>query len=200
MDYYQISIFGLYISKDYSRDIFKLLLKYEDISASEAASRLGLHIKTVQDFLEAMTNCSLLERKQVTDKKRPYYRYSLTDSVFNIKFDLKQLLNKDDNEGKLFNYTIREKQNSGAHFTTARYDSSFSSISIPVGNGRLRTERKINLTDKQGKFLYNLPFPGANGKKVKDLMDDSSLKNEDLPEIQDILELLIEQNIIEIIN
>lgn len=199
MDYDQVSRFGLYISKDYSRDIFGLLLKYADISASEAASRLDLHIKTVQDFLEAMAACNIIERKQVTDKKRPYYRYSLSNTSLKIRLDLKQLLIENNNGNKLSDYRIREKQNSGAHFTTARYDSSFSSISIPQGNGRLRTERKIILTEKQGKFLYNLPFPGAVGKKVKEMIFESSLKSEDLPEIQDILELLIEQNIIEII-
>ncbi|MEE4115301.1 MAG: hypothetical protein V2I37_03985 [Marinilabiliaceae bacterium] len=200
MDYDQVSRFGLYISKDYSRDIFGLLLKYADISASEAASRLDLHIKTVQDFLEAMAACNILERKQVSDKKRPYYRYSLSNSSLNIVLDLRQLLEKNNNGDKLSACRIREKQNSGAHFTTARYDSLFSSISIPHGNGRLRTERKINLTEKQGKFLYKLPFPGAGAKTVKDLMLESSLDNKDLPEIQDILELLIEQDIIEIIH
>ena len=44
MDFVTAAILGTYISKDYAEDFFKLLVDYQDISASEAASRLGLHI------------------------------------------------------------------------------------------------------------------------------------------------------------
>ena len=49
----EASKFGTYISKSFTKDMFRLLMNYRDISASEAASRLGIHIQTVQDFLEA---------------------------------------------------------------------------------------------------------------------------------------------------
>ena len=54
MDFKQAAILGSFISKDYAEDIFELLVNYQAISASEAAARLNLHIKTAQDFLEAL--------------------------------------------------------------------------------------------------------------------------------------------------
>ena len=53
MDFKRAAILGSYISKDYAEDLFRLLATYQNISASEAASRLSMHIKTVQDFFEA---------------------------------------------------------------------------------------------------------------------------------------------------
>ena len=50
MDFKKAALLGTYISKDYAEDVFKLLVNYKSISASEAASRLNLHIKTAQDF------------------------------------------------------------------------------------------------------------------------------------------------------
>lgn len=54
MDFETAAKLGAYFSKDYAEELFRLLVNYKDISASEAASRLNLHIQTVQDFLEAM--------------------------------------------------------------------------------------------------------------------------------------------------
>ena len=51
MDFKKAAILGSYISKDYAEDLFRLLVTYKDIPASEAASRLNMHIKTVQDTL-----------------------------------------------------------------------------------------------------------------------------------------------------
>ena len=39
---------GACLSRDYAGDLFRLLVNYRDISASEAASRLNLHIRTAQ--------------------------------------------------------------------------------------------------------------------------------------------------------
>ena len=59
---------GAFISKDYAREFFALLLSYQDISASEAASRLGLHIRTAQEFLEGLTELDILSRQEVYEK------------------------------------------------------------------------------------------------------------------------------------
>ncbi len=67
---------GAIISKDYAEDFFKLLVNYQDISASEAASRLSLHIRTAQDFLDSLTELELVKKTEVFEKKRPYYRYT----------------------------------------------------------------------------------------------------------------------------
>ena len=86
MDFKSAALFGSCISKDYAENLFRLLDTYKSISASEAASRLNLHIKTVQDFMEAMTTLNILKREEVFEKKRPYYRYSLKKDK--IVFDL----------------------------------------------------------------------------------------------------------------
>jgi len=52
MDYHIAAKLGASLSKEYAEDFFKLLVNYQDISASEAASRLNLHIRTAQDFLK----------------------------------------------------------------------------------------------------------------------------------------------------
>ena len=46
MDFQTAALLGASLSKDYAEDFFKLLVNYQDISASEAASRLSLHIRT----------------------------------------------------------------------------------------------------------------------------------------------------------
>jgi transposase len=65
MDFKRAATLGSYMSKDYAEDLFRLLVTYQDISASEAASRLNLHIKTVQDFLEAMASLDILSKTEV---------------------------------------------------------------------------------------------------------------------------------------
>ena len=198
MDFKTAAKLGAYFSKDYAEEIFRLLVNYMDISASEAASRLNLHIQTVQDFLEAMISLDILSKKEVYEKKRPYFRYSLKKKKIAMDIDLASLLEEKRPEGKLFK-KIRENKNSGARFTTARYEPYFSSVVIWIGEGRDRKERKINLTNPQGKFLYQLPFPTAEYLTIAEIMQKTGVDKIHSPEILDIVGLLEKYGVIEVV-
>ncbi|MGD9345519.1 MAG: hypothetical protein PVH84_06625 [Candidatus Aminicenantes bacterium] len=196
MDFETAAKLGALFSKDYAEDIFRLLVNYKDISTSEVASRVNLHIQTAQEFLEAMTSLGILSKKEVYEKKRPYFRYSLLKKKIIMDIDLASLLEHKRLEGEL-SKKMRENKNSGARFTTARYDSYFSSVVIWIGEGRSREERKINLTIPQGKFLYHLPFPTAEFMTVVEIMQKAGVDKSHLPEILDIVKLLETFGVIE---
>lgn len=186
---------GYYISKDYARGFLSLLARYRDLSASEAASRLGIHISTAQDFLEAMESLGILSKQEVYEKKRPYYRYSLEKRVIEMRLDLgsEQFVGPEKDPGGM----IREKKQSRARFTTSRSGDSISSITIWTGEGRGRKEHRISLTAYQGKFLYHLPFPNAEAESVEGIMKMAGLEEEVRPEIDDMVALLAEYKVIE---
>lgn len=187
---------GSYISKDYAEPLLRLLVNYKSISASEAASRLSLHIRTVQDFLEAMTDLKILKKEEVYEKKRPYNRYMLNQHNIKMEIDLNKLL-ENDSELNNSSIKIREKINSGARFTTARNGQYFSNVAIWVGKGREGKERKISLTESQGRFLFNLPFPNAAYMDIKQIMKKADINSEHTSEISDIVKLLEEYEIVE---
>jgi len=115
MTFNEAAILGTYLSKDYAQELFRLLVNYKSISSSEAASRLNLHIKTVQDFLEAMAGLHILEKEEVYEKKRPYNRYTLIVNKINMEIDLAVLatnLNPEDQT----TMRIRERKNAGVIF------------------------------------------------------------------------------------
>jgi len=184
MDFKTAAKLGAYFSKDYAEEIFRLLVNYKDISASEAASRLNLHIQTAQDFLEAMTSLGILSKKEVYQKKRPYFRYSLIKKKIAMDIDLAFLLEQKQPEGKLSN-KIRENKDSRARFTTARYDPYFSNV-------------VICLTIPQGKFLFQLPFPTAEFLTIAEIMQKTGVDKIHSPEILDIIGLLEEYGVIKV--
>jgi len=196
MDFKKAAILGSYISKDYAEELFRLLVTYRDISASEAASRLNLHIKTVQDFLEAMASLDILSKKEVTEKKRPYFRYALKTHVVEMKIDLNPLFTKQ--EAAIRNSKkIRERSNAGARFSTSRDGQYISHVALWIGKGRDRKERRINLSIPQGKFLFHLPFPSAEPMYVEDIMKKAEVDESNRSEIIDIVNVLEEYNVIE---
>ena len=196
MDFATAAKLGTYISKDYARDMFDLLAKYRDISASEAASRLGLHIRTAQDFLEAMESLGILSKEEVYEKKRPYYRYTLAQSKITMDIDLSEMTGDENEEGT--GGTIREMKNSGAMFTTARGGNRISSVTIWSGEGRDRKERRISLTNAQGSFLFHLPFPNADPMSTDAIMEKAGIDEMYAPEIKDLVEVLVESGVIEV--
>jgi hypothetical protein len=196
MDFKQAAILGSFISKDYAEDLFRLLATYSSISASEAASRLNLHIKTVQDFLEAMHELDILEREEVYEKKRPYYRYKLKVSRISFNIDLVPLIPQEDLNDRT-SLKIREKKNTGVRFTTSRDNQYISNIAIWTGQGRDRTERKINLSIPQGRFLFHLPFPSANFMSIKEIMNKAEIDPANTSEILDIVNALIGFDVIQ---
>ena len=195
MNFETASRISTYLSKDYAEEFFRLLVKYQDISASEAASRLGLHIRTAQDFLEGLAELGIVEKKEVHEKKRPYFRYTLDNYKLSINLDLSELA-PGDQDGSL-TMLIREAVNARANFSIARSGDCFSAVTIWEGEGREREERRISLTTPQGKFLFHLPFPKSKPISVGDIMEKAGVSTEYTAEIQDIVRELSEREIIE---
>jgi len=195
MDFKTVAKLGHYVSKDYAEPMFELLVNYQDISASEAASRLNLHITTAQEFLEAMTELDILRKVEVTEGKRPYFRYSLNKQQILMEIDLTRIEKK--SSGDTTHLQIRERRDAGARFTTARGGQAISSVTIWTGEGRDRKETRINLTSPQGRFLYHLPFPDGQHMGVADIMRKAGVDNVNLSEILDLVEILDKYNVIE---
>ncbi len=197
MDFKEASKLGSCLSKDYAEDLFRLLVTYESISASEAASRLNLHIKTIQDFLEDLFSLEILDREEVYESKRPYFRYRLKVKQITMEVDLTSLHLKEKVADSRLKMRIREMKNAGARFTTSRSSDYISNVVIWMGEGRSRTERKINLSIPQGKFLFNLPFPTAEPLSISEIMKKAGIDGTYIPEIIDIVQVLIDFKVIE---
>ncbi|MFC2028659.1 hypothetical protein ACFLTX_01905 [Chloroflexota bacterium] len=183
------------LTKGYAEDIFALLINYQAISASEAATRLNIHIKTAQDFLENLSELGVLAKEEVLEKKRPYFRYHLKQTRIVIDLDLEQI--RRDPTPKSLATLIRENENAGARFTTARRDDAITSVTIWGGTGRERKERRIKLTNLQGRFLFHLPFPKATPLSVAEIMNKADLEESSASEILDLVQLLIKHEVIE---
>src|SRR4030043_927588 len=195
MDFHTAAKYASLLSKEYAEDIFMLLVNYQAISASEVATRLNLHIKTAQAFLEALEQLDILSKEEVLEKKRPYYRYTLKRTRLLIDIDLMQV--KQEPSQNSLSSRIREKENAGARFTVARSDDYITGVTIWTGNGREREERKIKLTAPQGRFLYHLPFPKADALTVDEIMKKAGIDENLAPEILDLVQLLEKYNGIE---
>lgn len=66
-------------------------------------------------------------------------------------------------------------------------------------SGRERSERRIKLTMPQGKFLFHLPFPGAEPLAVTDIMKKADVEESLAPEIMDLVQLLEKSGVIEVV-
>lgn len=194
MDFKKAAIISNYISKNYAENIFKLIFTYHDISASEAASRLGMHIRTVQEFLDTMTMYGIIDKKEVNEKKRPYNRYSIKKNKIEIIIDLNEEFNIKNERSE---FKIREMKNSGAKFSVARNGEYFSTMSLWIGEGREGKERKISLTTSQGRFLYHLPFPDAKPLTIDEILIKSDINKEHKSEILDIINELFNLKVLE---
>jgi len=197
MDFKEAAKLGSCLSKDYAEDLFRLLATYESISASEAASRVNIHIKTTQDFLEDLYALGILDREEVYEGKRPYFRYRLKTEQIDISIDLTTFSRDEEENDTRLKLKIREKRNAGVKFTTSRSNDYISSVTIWTGKGRNRTERKINLSIPQGRFLFHLPFPNADYISIREIMRKAQSDSTNIPEIIDIVNVLMEFGVIE---
>lgn len=196
MDFKTASQLGSLISKDYAWDFLRLLVMYQDISASEAASRLNLHTKTAQDFLEGLSQQGIVSKKEVFEKKRPYFRYSLEKKKLTVDIDFAALYDPKAHQVKL-KWKIKERKNSNTIFKTSGRGNHISAVHFFVGQGRSSQERTINLTTNQGKFLFHLPFPTQPFKSVTEIIRKAEIEESFIPEILDIIEILDQYKIIE---
>lgn len=186
------------VAKDYARDFFRLLVMYRDISASEAAARLSLHVKTAQDFLEGLARSGILDKHEAAEKKRPYFRYTLKETTIRITVDLDTLYDANQTTQHK-NWLIRERKDSGALFKEGRGDR-IAAVHVYEGKGRTRSERRLGLTESQGRFLYYLPFPTEAALSVTDICLKAEIPSQSLPEILDLIQILSGHGVLEIEN
>jgi predicted transcriptional regulator len=196
MDFQQAALLGACLSKDYAPEMFRLLVNYRSLSASEAASRLDLHVQTAQTFLETLESLDIVEKQESREKSRPYYRFTLRTDRIRLELDLTGLADTSDGAPDQQSL-IRERKGAGARFVTARGGGAISSVTVWTGKGRSREERKLNLTECQGAFLFHLPFPGAEALSVADIMRKAGLDGSSAPEIQDIVDRLESLGVVE---
>jgi len=196
-DFASAAAIGGLLAKDYARDLLTLLVMYRDISASEAASRLNLHISTAQDYLDALTGLGVVTKVEARENKRPYFRYRLAKDRIQVDLDLNGLAQAQP-DGAL-SQRIRERNNSGARFVAGRGDGHIHHVSIWSGEGRERSEKQIQLTLPQGKFLYQLPFPTAEPLMVSEIMRKAEVEHTLAPEILDLVKLLNDCGVIQVL-
>ena len=196
MDFKQAALLGACLAKDYAPEMFRILVNYRSLSASEAASRLNLHVQTAQTFLETLESLDIVEKQESREKSRPYYRFTLKTDRLRLDLDLTTLTDTDESAPDQ-KRLVRERKNAGARFVTARGGGAISSVTVWTGKGRSREERKLNLTGPQGVFLFHLPFPGAEALSVIDIMRKAGLDDSSAPEIQDIVDRLESLGVIE---
>jgi len=197
MDFQTAAKYASLLSRVYAEDIFALLVNYQAISASEVATRLDLHIKTAQDFLESLAQLGVLTKEEILEKKRPYFRYILNQTRITLDIDLMQV--KQEPTHNSLSLIIRERENAGARFVVARSEDYITSVAIWAGEGRERQERKIKLTTPQGRFLYHLPFPKAPPMSVAGIMQKAGVEEHLAPEILDLVQLMEKYGVIEIL-
>ena len=198
MNFKEVSKISNLLSKEYAADFLKLLVVYKTISASEAASLLELHIKTAQDFLEGLAGWGILKKEQVFEKKRPYFRYMMTQSNVTIETDFSELYDASGEEEKA-KRKVKEKINAGVIFTPAGTGQKIATVTLFTGEGRKRKERKISVTEAQGTFLFYLPFPTEEPQSIADIVEKAGLDGSFLPEILHIVELLEQYKVIEVL-
>jgi len=197
MDFRTLTKFSTLLSRSFAGDFLRLLVMYESLSASEAASRLNQHIKTAQDFLDGLTYFGFVNKVEVYEGKRPYYRYNINNTQINIQFDISSLYDLSEDENKLY-YKIRERRNSGVAFTSSSNLDAINTITIFQGKGRAQKERKLSLTKIQGRFLFHLPFPTADFMSIADIIEKAGLNNKNSAEIVDLVEVLETYKVIEL--
>jgi predicted transcriptional regulator len=195
MDFEKLSKLGSLLSKDYSRELLGLLVSYRDISSSEAASRLHLHIKTAQDFLDGLHSLGIVSKIEVHESKRPYFRYSLEREMIGLEFDLTTL--RGERVGGSLESLIRERKASGALFKTSARGDFITTVTYFTGSGRKKQERTLNLTRAQGAFLFHLPFPTEPPVTTADTMRKAGVDESYAPEILDLLGFLERHGIVE---
>ena len=184
-----------WLAKSYASDILRLLRLYESISASEAASRLGLHIKTAQDILDGFARADFVSKLEIFQGKRPYYRYFLVHKRVQFGFDTDVLFDKQ-KLAKLQDSKFRERKNSGAIFTTAPKEDRIVSFTSVTGSGRHKQQRKFLLTKAQGRFLFFLPFPTETPLFVKDICVKAGIEEKHFEETLDIVDVLLSERIV----
>ena len=196
-DFEHAAKLGACLAKPYSAELFRLLASYRSVSASQAASRLELHVQTVQSFLDTLAELGIVEKAEATDKTRPYFRYSLKVQRVSIDLDFSSMgrwRNATDSLERL----VRERRGAGVRFVIPRNRPLVSSVVVWIGSGRDREDRRMSLTPPPGAVLFRLPRPSDEPRQVVALMAEAGLDDSSTREVLDLVDRLEAMGVVDV--
>jgi predicted transcriptional regulator len=134
-------------------------------NSSFIASKLGLHILTVQRILDELARGGFVDTEEKRGVGRPSTIYTYKGGSF--KVDLDKLLSQYEYRSSF----VREKGSSDTRYS---YDVDKEIINAIIIGGR--RGRKIKLDQKMGKFLWCVPPPDSEGESVESIAKEASVQ------------------------
>ncbi len=185
-----------YLGRDYSEDFFRLLVNYHDISATEAASWLGIQASAAGEFLDGLTRQGVVEKSTHAQGKADHSRYRLLQREIQLSIDLSSKYLCDLAIG--VDRSVRRRDSASSEFVLAKSGDRYLSVTIWKGMGRGRVKREIWLTPAQGNFLFYLPISQSDPVTIEEVMQRAEVGGEHETEILLIVDELAQMRVIEV--
>lgn len=186
-----------YIAREYAAGFFRLLTNYEDLSAKEAASWMGVQVSEAEDFLNGLAEHGVLEKKIVKEREVVQARYILRRRKLQISMDLSSEYKHIPDVGK--DRQVRRRDSASSEFVLTKTGDRYRSVTIWKGMGRGRVNREIWLTPAQGRFLFNMPIAGSDAITIQKAIEKAKVGKEREMEILMLVEELAQLNVIQVI-
>ena len=168
------------LGKEHTLTILTHLYQEPHSTASEVAGVLGIHIATAQKYLEASEKAGILVSRDRPSKPRTAKEYSLVSPRISIEIDIEALAGAVEGAGggtpDLGEIMVREKARSDVAYEWDDAGQRITAILFFRKGMRRRMERKVVLSQEEGRFLWNVPFQSESFRSVAEIMKNAGLE------------------------
>ncbi|ODS35289.1 MAG: hypothetical protein A7316_04170 [Candidatus Altiarchaeales archaeon WOR_SM1_86-2] len=189
------------LGKDHCMEVVETLYIREWSTATEIAEELKIHTATAVKYLSELHEIGIVEKRVREGKYKDAFEYRLIEAEINLTLNFEEII-EEESEGvieKARSIRVKERVRDDVNYEWDDEKQKILKINI-VGAGLRRGVREsIELSDTEGRFLWNMPYPSEDYISVEQICEKSGIKNPvEMKKILDLVRILKEKNIIEL--
>jgi predicted transcriptional regulator len=152
------------LGSDHIFEIIDFLRKTPDKNASFIASKLNIHIVTVQRVLDTLEKYGFVRSSEKRGIGRPSKTFTYLGGEFKVNLD-----------GLLSDYALKDKlvRESGNSDISFSYDVDKEIVNAVLIGGK--KGEKVKLDPKTGRFLWLVPPPDSQGDPISQISSEAGL-------------------------
>ena len=192
------------LGKEHNINILEEVNQRGWATASEIAKELKIHVATSMRKLSELEDAGFLKKRVRKGNNRETCEYALKKPKIDLSLDFAQVLKQKSLEAvkeaqRLF---IKERSNDNVVYDMNESERRIIRINFmqkAFGGLRRKVGRSLDLTELEGRFLWNLPFQSDDPKSVFDICEEGGIKMpEEMKKVIEFVSRLNDLGVVEI--
>lgn len=189
------------LGKDHCLDIVETLYLKKWATATEVAEELNIHTATAVKYLSELYEIGIAKKRTRTGKYKDAPEYKLINPEIKLTLNFEKII-AEESKGVIEasrNIKLKERTREDINYEWDDEKQKILKINVIGAGMRKGIKESIGLSDIEGRFMWNLPYPSEESISIFQICKKAGIKNSlEIKKILNFVEVLEAKGIVDV--